>query len=241
MKDYIKQTEMDPTLLSGYSIWIIMGLVMVLSWIIQTTLTSRFNKYSQVRTPNGMTGAQVAQKMLNDNGIYDVKIVSIPGQLTDHYNPVNKTVNLSEGVYSRASIAAAAIAAHECGHVLQHATGYAPLKMRSALVPVVSFSNNIVMWVIMAGLFVISVFPGIFWAGVGLFAMSTLFSLVTLPVELNASHRAVSWLRSSGVADAATLPLATDALEWAAYTYVIAALGSLATLMYYISLGRGRD
>ena len=187
---------MDPTLLSGYSIWIIMGLVMVLSWIIQTTLTSRFNKYSQVRTPNGMTGAQVAQKMLNDNGIYDVKIVSIPGQLTDHYNPVNKTVNLSEGVYGRASIAAAAIAAHECGHVLQHATGYAPLKMRSALVPVVSFSNNIVMWVIMAGLFVISVFPGIFWAGVGLFAMSTLFSLVTLPVELNASHRAVSWLRS---------------------------------------------
>ena len=150
---------MDSSLLSGYSIWIIMGLVMILSWLIQSTLNSRFHKYSQVRTPNGMTGAQVAQKMLHDNGIYDVQIVSIPGQLTDHYNPVNKTVNLSEGVYGRASIAAAAIAAHECGHVIQHATGYAPLKMRSALVPVVSFSNNIVMWVLMAGLMVISIFP----------------------------------------------------------------------------------
>lgn len=232
---------MDSSLLSGYSIWIIMGLVMILSWLIQSTLNSRFHKYSQVRTPNGMTGAQVAQKMLHDNGIYDVQIVSIPGQLTDHYNPVNKTVNLSEGVYGRASIAAAAIAAHECGHVIQHATGYAPLKMRSALVPVVSFSNNIVMWVLMAGLMVISIFPGIFWLGVALFAMSTLFSLVTLPVEINASQRAVSWLRSSGVSDVATLPLATDALKWAAFTYVISALGSLATLLYYISLGRGRD
>lgn len=232
---------MDSSLLSGYSIWIIMGLVMVLSWIIQSTLTSRFNKYSHVRTPNGMTGAQVAQKMLHDHGIYDVRIVSTPGQLTDHYNPVNKTVNLSEAVYGQASIAAAAVAAHECGHVLQHASGYAPLKMRSALVPVVSFSNNIVMWVLMAGLFVISVFPGIFWCGVALFAMSTLFSLVTLPVEINASHRAISWLRTSGISDAATLPLATDALKWAAYTYIISALGSLATLLYYISLGRGRD
>lgn len=215
-----------------------MLIIMGLSFLIQQMLQSRFNKYSKVPLPNGMSGAEVALKMLHDNGIYDVKVVPTRGMLTDHYNPQTKTVNLSEGVYASRSVAAAAVAAHECGHAVQHAKGYAPLKMRSALVPVVSFASNIVQWVLLAGVIFINVFPSLLWIGIGLFAMTTLFSLITLPVEINASSRAVSWLSEAGITDYETRPMAIDALKWAAYTYVIAALGSLATLFYYIGIAR---
>ena len=165
----------------------------------------------------------------------------IPGKLTDHYDPTTKTVNLSEEVYYGRSVAAAAVAAHECGHVVQHATKYAFLQMRSALVPVVSFSNSIVSWVLLAGVIFINTFPSLLWIGIGLFAMTTLFSFITLPVEINASSRAVKWLETSGIVTYETKPMAADALKWAAYTYVIAAIGSLATLLYYVSIARRRD
>lgn len=220
-------------------IWGIFILVMILSYIIQATLKSRFEKYSHVPSSGNLSGAEVAAKMLADNGITDVKIGSIPGQLTDHYNPQTKIVNLSQSVYGNRSIAAAAVAAHECGHVVQHATGYAPLKMRTALVPVVNFCNMTVQWVLLAGILLIQVFPALLWIGIILFAMTTLFSLITLPVEINASQRAVEWLDKAGIADAETKPLAVDALKWAAYTYVIAAIGSLATLLYYIMIALG--
>ena len=223
------------------NIWIIMILIMVLSFIVQQMLQSRFNKYSKIPTPNGMSGAEVAQKMLRDHGIYDVKVVQTRGMLTDHFNPQTKTVALSEGVYASRSIAAAAVAAHECGHAVQHATQYAPLSMRSALVPVVSFASNIVQWVLLAGIIFIERFPSLIWIGIALFATTTLFSFITLPVEINASSRAVTWLANAGVTDEKTRPMAIDALKWAAYTYVIAALGSLATLFYYIGIARSRD
>lgn len=221
-------------------IWILLIAVMVLSFVVQQKLQSRFKKYSAIRNSSGMTGAQVAEKMLRDNGIYDVKVVSVPGMLTDHFNPQNKTVNLSEGVYNQNSIAAAAVAAHECGHAVQHAVGYAPLRLRSALVPVVNFANMAVQWVLLAGVLMINIFPSLIWLGIALFAMTTLFSVVTLPVEVNASARAVGWLESSGVASYDTKPMAIDALKWAAYTYLIAAIGSVATLLYYISIGNSR-
>ena len=220
------------------NIWFIVIAVMMLSFIIQQVLQSRFTKYSQVPTPGGLTGAEVARRMLEENGITNVRITSIPGQLTDHFNPQTMTVNLSESVYGHRSIAAAAVAAHECGHVLQHAQGYAPLKMRSALVPVVSFANRTVQWILLLGVLFISVTPALLWLGIALFAATTLFSFVTLPVEINASQRAVAWLKSSRIADAETAPMAADALKWAAYTYVIAAIGSLATLLYYIGMAR---
>ena len=220
------------------NIWIIMILVMVLSFIVQQMLQSRFNKYSQVGLPNGMSGAEVAQKMLRDHGIYDVKVVPTNGMLTDHFNPQTKTVALSESVYASRSVAAAAVAAHECGHAVQHAMGYAPLRMRSALVPVVSFASNIVQWVLLLGVLMINSFPGLLWFGIMLFATTTLFSFITLPVEINASSRAISCLNSTGITDSRTQPMAIDALKWAAYTYVVAALGSLATLLYYIGLAR---
>lgn len=220
------------------NIWIIMLAVMVLSFIIQQMLQSRFNKYSQVGLHTGMTGADVARKMLDDHGIYDVKVVPVNGMLTDHFNPQTKTVALSEGVYAGRSVAAAAVAAHECGHAVQHAMGYAPLRMRSALVPVVNFASNIVQWVLLAGILLINSFPGLLWFGIILFATTTLFSFITLPVEINASSRAISWLTQTGITDSRTRPMAIDALKWAAYTYVIAALGSLATLFYYIGLAR---
>ena len=223
------------------NIWMIMIIVMVLSFIVQQMLQSRFSKYSQVGLPNGMTGAEVAQKMLNDHGIYDVKVVPTRGMLTDHFNPKTKTVALSEGVYASRSVAAAAVAAHECGHAVQHATGYAPLRMRSALVPVVNFASNIVQWVLLAGVLTINLFPGLLIFGIILFASTTLFSFITLPVEINASSRAISWLSRTGITDSRTQPMAVDALKWAAYTYVVAALGSLATLLYYIGIARGRD
>ena len=220
------------------NIWVIMILIMLLSFVVQQMLQSRFNKYSQIGLPSGMSGAEVAQKMLRDNGIYDVKVVPTNGMLTDHFNPQTKTVALSEAVYSSRSVAAAAVAAHECGHAVQHAMGYAPLKLRSALVPVVSFASNIVQWVLLAGVLMVNVFPGLLWAGIILFAMTTLFSFITLPVEINASSRAIAWLTQTGVTDSQTRPMAIDALKWAAYTYVVAALGSLATLFYYIGLAR---
>ena len=218
--------------------WIIMIITMVASMIVQQVLQSKFNKYSKVMISNGMTGAQVAQKMLHEHGIYDVKVTSTRGTLTDHYNPITKTVNLSEGVYASNSVAAAAVAAHECGHAVQHAYGYGPLKLRSALVPVVNIASSLVSWVILAGVILIETSPLLIWIGIALFATSTLFSFVTLPVEVNASTRAVSWLSNAGITDYSTRPQAVDALKWAAYTYVIAALGSLATLLYYIGIAR---
>ena len=215
--------------------------MMVLSFIVQQMLQSRFNKYSQIPTTNGMSGAEVAQKMLQDHGIYDVKVVSTRGMLTDHFNPQTKTIALSEGVYASRSVAAAAVAAHECGHAVQHALGYSPLRMRTALVPFVSFASNIVQWVLLAGVIFINTFPGLLWFGIILFASTTLFSFITLPVEINASSRAISWLTNTGVTNQQTRPMAIDALKWAAYTYVIAAVSSLATLLYYIGLARGRD
>ena len=221
--------------------WLSFGLLMLASFLVQNMLQRRFEKYSKVPLTNGMTGAEVARKMMNDNGIYDVKVECVPGMLTDHYNPATKTVNLSEAVYSGRSVAAAAVAAHECGHVVQHAVGYAPLKMRTALVPIVTFSNNIVMWILLFGVMMVNVFPALLWLGIILFAATTLFSFVTLPVEINASSRAVNWLESAGMTNYETKPMAIDALKWAAYTYVIAALSSLATLFYYISVARNRN
>jgi len=221
------------------SIWVIMITVMIASAIIQAVLNSKFKKYSEV--PGRLTGEETAIKMLRDNGIYDVSVTCIGGTLTDHYNPATKTINLSEAVFSSRSVAAEAVAAHETGHAIQHAAGYAPLKMRSALVPVVNFSNMAVSWVLLLGVLLIEITPSVLWIGIALFAMSTLFSLITLPVEINASARAVEWLDHSGITDFETTPMAKDALRWAAYTYVIAALGSLATLLYYIGIARGRD
>lgn len=221
-------------------IWFILILVMVASYLIQNILNSRFDKYSKIPTPGGMTGADVARKMLNDFGIHNVKVEHVSGKLTDHYNPQTKTLNLSDAVYGNASIAAAAVAAHECGHAVQHAWQYGPLQMRSALVPVVSFASKFVSIVLIAGVIFVQTFPTLLWIGIGLFAMTTLFSIITLPVEINASSRAVAWLGKSNIVDAQTKPMATDALKWAAYTYVIAALGSIATLIYYISIANGR-
>ena len=220
------------------NIWFIIIAIFVVSLIVQNTLQSRFNKYSKVGLPNGMSGAEVAQKMLRDHGIYDVKVVPTRGMLTDHFNPQTKTVALSESVYASRSIAAAAVAAHECGHAVQYATGYAPVRMRSALVPAVSFASNIVQWVLLAGVIFINIFPGLIWLGIGLFALTTLFSFVTLPVEINASRRAIAWLSASGITASRTPPMAIAALTWAAYTYVVAALSSLATLIYYIGIAR---
>jgi Zn-dependent membrane protease YugP len=220
--------------------YIIFGVFALLSWIVSSRLQSKFKKYSKIRIPNGMTGRDIAEKMLRDNGIYDVKVISTPGQLTDHYNPVNKTVNLSEGVYESCSVSAAAVAAHECGHAVQHATDYAPLTMRSKLVPVVSFASNWMQWVLLAGILLVNSFPQLLLAGIILFAVTTLFSFITLPVEINASSRALAWLSNAGITNYETNEPAKDALKSAAYTYVVAALGSLATLVYYILIYLGR-
>ncbi len=220
-------------------IWFLTIVVMVLSMIVQSVLKNRFAKYSEV--PVSLTGAEVAKIMLQAHGIHDVQIMSVDGSLTDHYNPQTKTVNLSKDVYYGRSVAAAAVAAHECGHVVQHATGYVPLKMRTALVPVVSFASNIISWVLLGGLLFYQIFPSLLWIAIALFAITTLFSFMTLPVEINASARAVKWLEGAGVVNYETKPMAVDALKWAAYTYVIAALGSLATLLYYLSFVTRRN
>lgn len=219
--------------------WILMIVIGVGGWIVSAVLQSKFKKYSKVPTDSGLTGRDVAMKMLHDNGIYDVQVISTSGMLTDHYNPANKTVNLSEGVFHSNSVAAAAVAAHECGHAVQHATAYGPLKMRSALVPAVSFASKWVMWVILAGIFMVQAFPALLWIGIGLFAVTTIFSFVTLPVEIDASRRALAWLNTTGITSGGTATQAKDALKWAAYTYVVAAVGSLATLIYYILIALG--
>lgn len=220
--------------------WILFIGIALVSWLVQANLQRKFKKYSKIPTGNGMTGRDVAIKMLNDNGIYDVKVMSTPGQLTDHYNPANKTVNLSEGVYESNSIMAAAVAAHECGHAVQHAHAYGPLKMRSALVPVVSFASQWMTWILLGGILLLNTFPQLLLAGIILFAVTTLFSFITLPVEINASKRALVWLNSSGITNSYNHKQAEDALRSAAYTYVVAALGSLATLIYYIMIFLGR-
>lgn len=214
--------------------------VTILSWVVQANLQSKFKKYSQVPLNGGMTGREVAEKMLRDNGIYNVTVTCTPGHLTDHYNPTNGTVNLSESVYHNNSVAAAAVAAHECGHAVQHAVAYAPLQLRSALVPVVSFASNTVQWVLLAGILLVEVFPALLLIGIGLFALTTLFSFVTLPVEIDASRRATQWLSSAGITSPYNHQMAVSALSSAAYTYVVAAIGSLATLLYYVMIFLGR-
>ena len=224
--------------MSTRTFWLLLIGAMILSLIIQQMLKSRFNRYSKVGI--NLSGAEIARKMLADNGIHDVEVTCVPGTLTDHYNPSTKTVNLSEAVYGQRNIAAAAVAAHECGHVIQHAKGYAPLKMRSALVPIVSFASNTVQWVLLLGVLLIAITPALLWAGIALFALTTLFSFITLPVEINASRRAVAWLENAGITTYETKPMASEALMWAAGTYVIAAISSLGTLLYYISIAMSR-
>lgn len=217
--------------------WGIFLITLLASWLVSALFESRMRKYSQVRT--SMTGREVAEKMLRENGIMDVRVVCTAGRLTDHYNPLDRTVNLSQDVYNGATLAAMAVAAHECGHAVQHAVGYAPLRLRSALVPVVNFSSKWVMWVILAGMLVLQQFPQLMLVGIGLFAMTTLFSFVTLPVEINASQRAISWMEESMLVSRDDIPKASAALRAAAYTYVVAALSSLATLLYYIAIFTG--
>jgi hypothetical protein len=221
------------------NIWVIFIVFMVLSWLVSATLKSKFSKYSKIPLDNGMSGKEIAEKMLHENGIYDVRIESVPGQLTDHYNPADKTVNLSPEVYSGRSISSAAVAAHECGHAVQHAKAYAWLGFRSSLVPAVSFVSKWVQWILLAGILMVRTFPALLLIGIGLFAVTTLFSFITLPVEIDASRRALAWMTNSGVTSYQNKDKAYDALKWAAYTYVIAALGSLATLLYYISIFSG--
>lgn len=228
------------------TIWIIFGAIALISWLIQSNLQSKFKAYSKVPVSHGMTGADVARRMLDENGLYNVQIRRTSGTLTDFYNPTDNTVNLSEGVYDACSVAAAAVAAHECGHAVQHARAYAPLGLRTALVPVVSFASQWVQWVLLAGIVLISISPHlsiVLLAGIVLFALTTLFSFITLPVEIDASRRAVNWLQRTGITTPANHAMAVSALRSAAYTYVVAALGSLATLVYYvfIYLGRSRD
>lgn len=224
-------------------IWIIFIGIAVVSYMVQANLKNKFNRYSQEPLSGNLTGRDVAVKMLHDNGIYDVQVTSTPGMLTDHYNPANKTVNLSEGVFNSASVAAAAVAAHECGHAVQHAKAYSMLQLRSSLVPIVNFSSQIMSWVLLAGILLVQTMPQILLVGIVLFATTTLFSFVTLPVEIDASRRALQWLNRSGITYGVTHSHAQDALRSAAYTYVVAALGSLATLIYYVMifLGSRRD
>lgn len=221
-------------------IWIIFIFFMLLSWFVGYRLKSKFRKYSQIPVNYGITGRQVAEKMLADNGIKNVKVVSVQGELSDHYHPIRRTVNLSRDVYNGNSVAAAAVAAHECGHAVQHAKAYSFLQMRSALVPVVSLASKWVQWILLAGILLVNSFPQLLFAGIVLFSLTTLFSFITLPVEIDASRRALAWLNSSGITSQSTHAKAQEALRWAAYTYVVAALASLATLLYYIMIFMGR-
>ncbi|MDO5035705.1 MAG: zinc metallopeptidase [Porphyromonas sp.] len=222
---------MDP-----YFFYILMFVVMGVGVLVQMNLKHKFKKYSNIRLASRLTGRDVAMKMLAENGITDVQVISTNGQLTDHYNPLDKTINLSEGVYDSDSVMAAAVAAHETGHAIQHALGYAPLRMRSALVPVVSFASNIIGIVLLIGILTVEIFPQLLAIGIGLFALTTLFSFITLPVEVDASKRALTWLQRSNVTTYEQQPLAASALRSAAYTYFVAAIGSLVTLLYYVSI-----
>jgi uncharacterized protein len=225
------------------SIFLVSLIFLGLSFLVSSTLKNKFSKYSQIPLAKGLSGKEVAEKMLRDNGIYDVQVISVNGYLSDHYNPFNKTVNLSAEVYNGRSIASASVAAHECGHAVQHATAYTWLMLRSRIVPFVQFSSNIVQWVLLAGILMINIFPGLLLAGIVLFGLTTLFSLITLPVEFDASNRALAWLERSNTTLTQEHDKAKDALHWAALTYVIAALASVATLLQYISIfsnSRGR-
>lgn len=222
------------------TIWIIFGVLMLLSFALSSSLQNKFKRYAKMPTEGGLTGRDVAEKMLHDHGIYDVKITCVKGRLTDHYNPADQTVNLSEDVYYGNGISSAAVAAHECGHAVQHAVTYPWVKLRSALVPPVEFASRWVQWVLLAGILLVEVFPNLLLFGIILFGLTTLFSFVTLPVEIDASRRALAWLQGAGVASAQTYPAAKDALRTAAYTYVVAAISSLATLLYYIMIFVGR-
>jgi Zn-dependent membrane protease YugP len=215
-------------------IYIIFGAIALASYLVSMTLQNKFKQYSGVALGSGMSGKDVAERMLRENGIRDVSVVSVEGHLTDHYNPMNKTVNLSRSVYSSQSVAAAAVAAHECGHAVQHAKAYPWLTMRSNLVPLVSASSKYLSWILLAGILTVQIFPALLFVGIALFSLTTLFSFITLPVEINASQIAVAWLEQQQIVDARTKPAVKDALKWAALTYVVAALGSLATLIYYI-------
>ena len=226
------------------SIFLVSMLFVGISFLVSLQLKNKFNYYSKIALLNGMSGREIAEKMLRDNGIYDVKVISVQGFLSDHYNPVNKTVNLSPEVYSGISIASAAVAAHECGHAVQHATAYQWLTLRSKLVPFVQFSSNILQWVLLAGIIMINAFPGLLLAGIILFAITTLFAFITLPVEFDASNRALAWLNLSRLTTLNENVKAKDALKWAAMTYVVAAIASLATLVQYILIflgNRDRD
>lgn len=221
------------------SILFISLLFLGISMLVSGVLKSKFRAYGQIPLATRLTGAEVAQKMLRDNGIYDVKVVSVEGFLSDHYNPLTKTVNLSPDVYSSSSIAAAAVAAHECGHAVQHATAYRWLMLRSRLVPVVQFSSNIVQWILLAGVIMINIYPPLLLGGIILFGLTTLFSIITLPVEFDASNRALAWLNRTNVTNPVEYPKARDALKWAALTYVVGALASVATLVQYIMIFLG--
>ncbi len=229
---------MEQFVMANNLYWVLFIGIALLSWIVSASLERKFKKFSQVALP--LTGKQVAERMLRENGITDVQVVRTSGHLTDHYNPTDKTLNLSESVYDAANVAAAAVAAHECGHAVQHATEYAPLGLRSALVPVVNFASRWMTWILLAGILMVQYFPILLEIGIGLFALTTLFSFVTLPVEVNASQRAVAWLSETGLTDRETTEMASSALHSAAYTYVVAALSSLATLIYYILILVGR-
>ena len=223
----------------GMSYLILAGAIMLASWAVSSRLKSKFEHYSKMQLQNGMSGAEIAEKMLADNGIHDVRVISVAGQLTDHYNPVNKTVNLSEAVYNQRNAASAAVAAHECGHAVQHAVGYQWLTMRSKLVPFVNVASSYMQWVLIGGILLMNSFPQLLLIGIVLFAATTIFSLVTLPVEYDASHRALAWLESKKMLTQQEHDGAKDALTWAARTYVVAALGSIATLLYYVSIYMG--
>lgn len=223
---------------------IVFGVPFLLSLYVSSKLKSKFSHYSKVYLANGMSGKEIAEKMLSDNGIHDVKVVSVQGQLTDHYNPANKTVNLSEVVYHERNAAAAAVAAHECGHAVQHAKAYKWLEMRSKMVPAVNISSHLLQWVLMGGiiLYFSSGNSIVLWIGIALFAVTTLFAFVTLPVEYDASNRALAWLKQKNMVMPNEYEGAQDALKWAARTYVVAALGSLAQLLYFVMIAmRGRD
>ena len=222
----------------GY--YILIGAIALVSWLVSSKLKSKFEEYSHVHLRNGLSGAEIAQKMLQDNGIYDVKVISTPGQLTDHYNPQDKTVNLSPDVYHGRSVAAAAVAAHECGHAVQHATAYSWLQFRSAMVPALTVTSKYLTWVLIGGVLMLNTFPALLGIGVLMFDLTTIFSFVTLPVEFDASDRAIAWLTNKGITIPQETETAKSALKWAASTYVVAALSSLATLLYYASMLLGR-
>ncbi len=213
---------------------------MLVSWLVSNRLKNKFEKYSKLHLQNGMSGAEIAEKMLADHGIRDVRVISTPGRLTDHYNPADKTVNLSEAVYNQRNAASAAVAAHECGHAVQHATAYSWLTMRSKLVPVVNVASNYVQWILIGGILMIKTFPDLLLIGIVIFAATTLFSIVTLPVEYDASNRALAWLENKRMLTQEEQAGAKDALNWAARTYVVAAIGSIATLLYYVMIYMNR-